>query len=542
MAEPSAAALPPGPWSPLRQPVFRSLWLAIVIGNIGTWMHDVAAAWMMAERTASPLWVSAVQAATTVPVVLLVLVAGTLADIVDRRRYLLLAQCWMFAMATVLALLAGSDNLQPASLLALTFALGCGAAMAMPAQAAIVPELVPRPMLSPAVALNSLGMNIARSLGPALGGVVVARWGVAWAFAINAATFLGVALVLLRWKRQVPAAALPPEHFLGGLRAGLRYAAHAPAFQSVLVRAGAFFVFAGALPALLPIVVRSEVGGGAGTFGLLLGCIGLGAIGGALLLPTLRARWGTEALVLVAALLCAATLLALAWIRQVGALLPVMLLNGLAWICVLSSLQVGAQTSVPAWVRARALSLYILVFASGMAGGSLLWGAVAQRYGTPLALSLAALGLVLATLAVSRLRIGAGEQLDLMPSAHWPQPVLVDTPSTDRGPVLVTVEYRIDAADRDAFDECVQLLGRSRRRDGAMQWGLMEDVAQPGVYLEYFFLASWHEHLHQHARVTGEERALQDRLRRLHRGDALPQVRHFLAGTHALSVAAEPGR
>ncbi|WP_372018137.1 MFS transporter [Pseudoxanthomonas sp. 10H] len=525
---PHPASAQAGPWSPLRQPVFRALWLAILLGNVGTWMHDVAAAWLMAERTASPLWVSAVQAATTLPVVLLALVAGTLADIVDRRRYLLLAQCWMFAVATVLALLAGGDRLQPASLLALTFALGCGAAMAMPAQAAVVSELVPRPMLAPAVALNSLGMNIARSLGPALGGVVVARWGAAWAFAVNAATFLVVAVVLLRWRRQVPAADLPPEHFLGGLRAGLRYAAHAPALRAVLVRAAAFFVFAGALPALLPVVVRSGAGGGAGTFGLLLGCVGVGAIAGALLLPALRARLGTEALVRAASLLCAATLLGLAWIRELAALAPVMLANGLAWICVLSSLQVGAQTSVPAWVRARALSLYILVFASGMAGGSLLWGAVAQQGGTPLALSLAAACLVLATLAVARFRIGGGEQLDLAPSAHWPQPVVAAPDAAGRGPVLVTVEYLIDASDRDAFEECVQLLGRSRRRDGAMQWGVMEDAARPGVHLEYFFLASWHDHLRQHAHVTGEERALQDRLHRLHRGEALPQVRHFL--------------
>lgn len=530
MAMPGTAVAPAGPWSPLRQPLFRALWLAVLVGNVGTWMHDVAAAWVMAERTGSPLWVSAVQAATTLPVVLLALVAGTLADIVDRRRYLLLAQCWMFAVATVLALLAAGDRLHPAGLLGLTFALGCGAAMAMPAQAAIVPELVARPLLPSAVALNSLGMNIARSLGPALGGVVVARWGAALAFAVNAVTFLGVALVLLRWKRQAAAPGLP-EHFFGGLRAGLRYAAHAPAYQAVLARAAAFFVFAGALPALLPIVVRNEVGGGAGTFGLLLGCIGIGAIGGALLLPVLRARIGVDRLTLAASLLCAATLLALGWIREVPALVPVMLLNGLAWICVLSSLQVGAQTSVPAWVRARALSLYILVFASGMAGGSLLWGLLAQRGGPPLALSLAALCLVLATLAVSRFRIGTAEQLDLMPSAHWPQPLAAPDLGHDRGPVLVTVEYRIDDGDRDAFGECMRQLGRSRRRDGALQWGVMEDVAEPGIFLEYFVTASWLEHLHQHARVTGEERALQDRLRRLHRGEALPLVRHFVGGT-----------
>ncbi len=258
-------------------------------------------------------------------------------------------------------------------------------------------------------------------------------------------------LVLLHWKRQAPASALPPEHVLGGLRAGFRYAAHAPAFRAVLGKAACFFVFAGALPALLPIVVRNEVGGGAGTFGLLLGCIGIGAIAGALLLPTLRARLDADAVVLGGALLCAATLLALAQVREVVVLVPVMLVNGLA-ADRRAVLAPGRRADHRAgWVRARALSLYILVFASGMAAGSLLWGAVAQHAGTPVALSLAATTPVAATLLATRFRLAAGERLDLMPSAHWPQPVVAGTPPLDRGPVLVTVEYRIDDADRDAF-------------------------------------------------------------------------------------------
>lgn len=520
-----------GPWAPLAEPTFCSLWLAILVGNIGTWMHDVAAAWIMAEKTGSPLWVGAVQAATTLPVVLLALVAGTLADIVDRRKYLLLIQLWLFATASLLAVLAQMDRLQPWSLLALTFALGIGAAMAMPAQAATTSELVPRALLAPAVALNSVSMNIARSIGPALGGVIVAQAGAAWAFAFNALSFLGVFVVLWRWQRVAPGTHLPAENFGAALRAGLRYATHAHVFRSVLMKSVLFFVFASALPALLPTVVRSDLGAGPGTFGVLLGGIGLGAIAGAILLPTLRARIDRDRLVLVASLLCALSLLGLAWLRIPALLFPVMLLNGLAWISVLSSLQIGAQTSVPGWVRARALSLYIMVFAAGMAAGSLAWGALAQWAGTSASLTVAAFGTALAALFATRFRLGAAEGLDVAPSAHWPQPMVAGDGDGDRGPALVTVEYRVALEDRVAFLERMQLLGRSRRRDGAVSWGVLEDVAMPGTYLEYFLVASWLEHLRQHDRVTGEEQRLQDRLRRMHTGGEPPRVRHFVGGS-----------
>lgn len=532
----SSEASPAGPWAPFSQPTFRALWLAVLVGNIGTWMHDVAAAWIMAERTGSALWVAAVQSATSLPIVLLALAAGTLADIVDRRKYLIVTQLWMFCCATLLALLAQADRLEPWSLLALTFALGIGAAMAMPAQAATTSELVPRDLLAPAVALNSMSMNIARSIGPALGGLIVAQLGASWAFAINALSFLGVVLVLWRWKRAPSPSLLPPESFGTAFRAGLRYASHANVFQSVLLKSASFFVFASALPALLPIVVRKDLAAGSGTYGILLGGIGMGAILGALLLPKLRMRMDHDRLVLAASLLCALSLLGLAWVGQRELLFPVMLLNGMAWISVLSSLQIAAQTSVPPWVRARALSLYIVVFASGMAVGSLMWGAIAQRWDTTFALTLASFGTALASWWALRFRLGAAANLDTVPSAHWPQPLLSGQQDDDRGPVLITVEYRIALPDRVAFLERMQWLGRSRRRDGAVQWGVMEDAAAPGVYLEYFLVASWLEHLRQHERVTGEERRLQDTLRRLHQGEAPPQVRHFIGGAPAASA------
>ncbi len=532
---------PHGPWSPLGQPTFRALWLAILVGNIGTWIHDVAAAWVMAETTNSPLMVAAVQSATTLPVVVLAIVAGTLADIVDRRRYLILAQLWMLLVASTLAVLAHLDALGPWTLIALTFALGIGAAMAMPAQQATTPELVPKPMLGPAVALGSLSMNIARAIGPALGGLIVAQAGIAWAFAVNALTFLGVAVVLWRWRRAPTASVLPPETFGVALRAGLRYATRASVLQAVLVKAAWFFTFASALTALLPIVVKQDLHASAGTYGLLLGCIGAGAIGGAMLLPGLRTRVDPDRMVLWATLAYAGCILAIALLRWVPVLYGVALLAGFAWIAVLSSLQIAAQTAVPAWVRARALSLYIVVFSGGMAAGSLGWGWLAQQFGTPRALLAAALGTAVAAIAGARFRLGDAARVNVTPSGHWPQPVVAADLHDDRGPVLVTIEYRVDPTRRQDFLHRLQPLGHARRRNGALQWGVAEDSTQPGVYLEYFVDASWREHLRQHERVTEDERALQDALlETLADPTQRPQVRHFIGGAPGTAPPTAP--
>jgi len=533
MSSSSSPASPPaaGPWSPLTQPTFRMLWLAILAGNIGTWVHDVAAAWIMAENTGSPFMVAAVQSATTLPVVLLAIIAGTLADIVDRRRYLILAQLWMLMVASALALLAHLDMLGPWTLIGLTFALGIGAAMAMPAQQATTPELVPAPMLGPVVALGSLSINIARAVGPALGGFIVARAGIEWAFAINALSFLAVLVVLVMWKREPRVSALPPESFGTALRAGLRYATQASVLQAVLVKAAAFFMFASALTALLPIVVKKELGASAGTYGLLLGCIGIGAVSGALLLPRLRKQASPDTLVFIATLLYAGCMLALALVRNMPVLYVASLINGFAWITVLSSLQIAAQTSVPAWVRARALALYIVVFSAGMAVGSLGWGTLAQHTSSTLTLVIATAGTALAAIFGLKFKLAAAADLDTRPAGHWPAPSAVQDMEADRGPVLVTVQYQVRLDQRVAFLQLLQELGRGRRRNGAVQWGVAEDTAAPGSYLEYFLDSSWLEHLRKHERVTEDERALQERICALlvdpsHK----PQVRHYIGG------------
>ena len=526
-----------GPWDPLRQAGFRAMWLAILASNIGTWVNSVATAWVMAEKSGSALMVAAVQSAATLPLVLFALIAGALADIVDRRRYLIAVQVWMVLIGGLLAVLAQLGQLGPWPLLVLTFALGAGAAMGMPAQAAIIPDLVPRAQLAAAVSLNSVGMNIARSIGPALGGLILARYSAALAFALNASSFLVLIVVLWRWRGVRATSTLPAESFAGALRAGLRYASHATVFQAVLYKAASFFLFASALTALLPLVVRDQVHAGPASFGVLLGFIGIGAIGGAFALPRLRAVLSRDQLVFAATLTCAATTMAASAVDTILLLCPLMLLNGLGWISVLSSLQVSAQTSVPGWVRARALSLYIMVFSLGMALGSALWGAVAQRFGTPLALLCAGAAAILSALWARRFRLGDAETLDLSPASHWPQPSMGPEDAHDRGPVLVTVEYRVADADRARFLALLERFGRIRRRDGAVQWGVMDDAEVDGVLLEYFFVPSWLEHLRQHERITADDERLQAELVALHQGAVAPVVRHFVG---ALAGASPP--
>ena len=532
-----AQAPAPGPWAPLREPMFRAMWLAVLASNVGTWVENVATGWLMAEMTGSAAMLGLVQAAQTLPVVLLALLAGALADVVDRRLYLLATQLWLMTVATALTLLAAGGWLNPWVLIALTFAVGIGSAMAMPAQNATTPELVDKPLLAPAVALNSLGFNVARAIGPALGGVMLAQLGAAWAFGLNALSYVLLIVVLLRWKRQVPVSTLPPEPVAGAIVAGLRYVRQAPVFRAVLVRASAFFLFATALPALLPLLASRELGGGPGAYGLLLAAIGIGAIVGAVLLPAVKARVDRDRLVFGATVVYAATMAAAALIDRLALLLPVAMLTGMAWIGVLASLQVAAQTSVPAWVRARALSLYIVVFSLGQAVGSLAWGAYAQLRSLDEALLVASAGAVLAGLLALRWRIASAERLDLTPSAHWPQPVVVDEVAGERAPAVVAIEYRIAPERRAEFLALMVRMGNVRRRDGALDWQCVEDVAAPGTYLELFRTGSWLAHLRQHERVTADDRALQQRITALHLGPEPPRVRHFFGGEPGSAIA-----
>lgn len=517
------------PWSPLQRPWFRALWIAMLVSNTGAWMQDVGAGWLMTSLAPTPVMVALVQAATALPTFFLAIPSGALADIVDRRRYLIGVQLWMMAVALALGLLTLAGMTTAWTLIAFTFAMGTGAAMMMPAWAAIIPELVPRQDLQSAVALNAMGMNVARAIGPAVAGVVIVAVGPGAVFLLNAVSFVGVIAVLARWPRQPRTSALAAERLLGAMRAGLRYARHAPPLQRVLMRGVAFYAFASANWALLPLIVRHGLERGAETYGIFVALIGAGAVGGALLLPRIRARVSRDRVVAGATVLFALVTLVLAWSRELLVLGAAMLAMGAAWISVMSSLMMAAQMALPDWVRARGLALFWALFMGGMAGGSALWGHVAEVMGMPLALSIAAGGMLPGVLLARRLSVSRHDGLNLTPSLHWPTPALAEELEEDRGPVMVTIEYRIDPARSAEFVHAMEKLRRVRLRDGAYFWEIFSDAEDPARISECFLVDSWLEHLRQHERVTHADREVQERAWKFHIGQEPPVVRHLIA-------------
>ena len=442
---------------------------------------------------------------------------------------MIVTQSWMLLASAALGgmTLAGATNVW--ILLLFTFLVGMGNALNAPAWQAIIPELVGRRDLPAALALNGIAVNLARAVGPALGGFIVAAAGPGAAFLLNAVSFLGVVLVLFRWRRAPRQSLLPVETLLGALLAGLRYARHAPDLHAVLVRSSAFIVCGIALFALLPVLVRFELGCGPTEYGLVLGCFGAGAVAGALLLPRLRRALTFDGLVRAASLVFGCLLLALA---AAGSFVPVcllMALGGGAWIALLTSFHTSAQASLAPWVRGRGLALYLLVFFGGMAGGSAVWGAVATHAGLRAALVLAGSGTLLGIPATARFRLPRGETPNLAPSRHWPAPVVAAEPEGDRGPVLITVEYRIDPARAEDFARAMRDVRRIRLRDGAFRWDLLSDPGDPGRYVESFLVESWIEHMRQHERITVADREVEERARRYHLGPAPPAVSHFIA-------------
>jgi MFS family permease len=515
-------------WSPLRLPLFRSLWIATVASNLGTWLQGVGAAWLMTTLAPSPTLVALVQAATSLPMFLLSLPAGALADVYDRRRLLLAAQAWMLVGAALLAAFTLAGWTTPWLLLALTSVLGLGAAINQPAWQAIIPELVPREELGRAVALGSVAFNIARAVGPALGGLLVATAGPAFNFLLNAASFAGVIVVLYRWKRPREESVLPAERVLGAMRTGLRYVRHSPAVLAVIARGAAFVLCASSLWALLPVVARQDLGTGPAGYGLLLAALGAGAVTAAFVLPHLRRGRSTEPLVAVAAIAFAGATLALAWVRSFPLLIAALFLAGGAWMALLSSLNVAIQTLVPAWVRARSLSVYMLFFFGGLTGGSALWGALAERFDTSWSLTASAAGILLGLAATGHLHLPAGEGLDLAPSRQWPAPLVRADLEPERGPVMVLVHFRIDPARADEFRRTMSARRRIRLRDGALQWGLFADSAEDGHYTEVFLVKSWLEHLRQHERLTHADTEVDQAAHTFHLGPGPPRVEHLI--------------
>ena len=527
----------PRAFHPLRHRVFRTLWLATLASNTGMWVQNTGAGWLMTSLDPSPFMVSMVQAASMLPVFLLALPAGALADIVDRRRFLIGAQIWMLLMAALLAVLAVTDALGPWGLLAITFGIGAGTAINFPAWAATTPELVPREDLVGAVALNGIGFNLARAVGPALGGFAIAAAGPEAAFALNAFAFLLLIVALVAWRRPPDLRnKLPKEHLVGAMRAGLRFVAASPAMQAAILRACAFFLPAAAVWGLLPLLVREQLGLGPEAFGLMLGVMGAAAVGAGFVLPALRARMDRGALVFRASLLVA---VAMGWLALSGHWLPAalsMAAYGAAWIAAGSTLAVSAQMAAPAWVRARAIAIYQLSFFGMMAFGAALAGWIGARFGVAPALGAAAAGGVAIALAVRPWRLdptptrddAAVEAALAVPVPEAPAAELERLLGERSGRVLEVVRYRIDPADRAAFLEAMREVRRVRLRSGALTWRLYEDVAHPERWAEFWAVGNWTEHLREAERLTEGDRAALARAAALHRADTPPEASRYL--------------
>ncbi len=526
--KPQPPAASSSSFAPLRQPVFAIIWAATVLGNTGSFMRDVASSWLVTDLSGSPAAVSLVQAAGTLPIFLLAIPAGVLTDILDRRRFLIAVQILLASVSATLMFLAYSGQLTVGLLVGLTFIGGVGAALIGPAWPAIVPELVPKADIKNAMALNSLGINIARSIGPAAGGMLLASFGAALTYGADVLSYSFVIAALLWWKRPPAADDVLSERFFGAFRAGLRYARASRELHVVLLRAAIYFAFASAVWALLPLVARNELHGDAGFYGILLGAVGAGAIGGALLLPRLRLVLDADGLMLCSAVVTALVMAALAAAPPQWLAVVILLFLGAAWIVALTTLNGAAQAILPNWVRGRALAVYLTVFNGAMTAGSLCWGLVAQEIGVRMALVVGGVGLVVVGLILHRVKLPTGEA-DLVPSNHWPQPLTSDAVENDRGPVLILIEYHVQKAHQIAFLHAMARLSEERRRDGAYGWGITEDAADPEKLVEWFMVESWAEHLRQHKRVSKADADLQNETLRYHIGPERPVVRHFLA-------------
>lgn len=528
MTQTSPGLAPPdSAFAPLRHAVFAVLWAATILGNIGSFMRDVASAWLVTEISGSPAAVAMVQVAGTLPIFLLAIPAGVLSDIVDRRKLLIGVQLLLGLVSAVLMGLALTGHLSVALLVGLTFLGGIGAALMGPTWQSIVPELVPKAELRSAVALNSLGFNIARALGPALGGAILVAFGAAATYGADVLSYAFVIAALLWWRRAASADDELREQFAGAFRAGLRYARASRDLHRVLLRATLFFLSASAIWALLPLVARQLLGGGAGFYGLLLGAVGAGAIAGAMVLPRLRARLGADGIMLAAGLLAAFVTAALAAAPPQWLAVALLLILGSAWIGALTTLNGTVQAVLPNWVRGRGLAIYLTVFNGASAAGSLFWGVIAEALGLQGTLIAAGVALVTVSLVSARLPLPAGEA-DLTPSSHWPEPALAEPVAHDRGPVTVTIEYRIARENRAAFLQAIAKLAAERRRDGAFAWGVSEDAADPERIVEWFMVESWAEHLRQHRRVSLADADIQAEMARFHVGPEKPAIRHLL--------------
>lgn len=542
-------------WAPLRSPLFRALWLASLASNIGTWMHDVGASWLMTSLSSSEQLNALVSAAGAFPMFLLALPAGALADIVDRRKLVICTQSWAFLVAGALAILTLMSLTGPWILLFFTLLMGLGGAMTGPAWQALLPEMVKKRQVATAMSLGGASWNLSRIVGPLLGGAIISvaarvlperATAPGIVFAANAISFLGVVMVFARWKRVPREVDLPPEHILSAIRTGLRYTRHSPNVRAILTRTFGLMVCISAQFSLLPLYARTVLRLDAGGYASLLAFFGAAGVAGNLLYPSLRERFSPNHMLLWSAVLNAGNLFVLAlapkyfaptaalWIIRAS-----MLLGGLAWPVAIQTCNVNIVRSVPDWVRSRAAGMFTLVFMGASVLGSAIWGALASRAaqagvpgsGISSAFIGAGAGLLAGIVFLHRFKVVDPGNADLSPSQHWPNPITAFEPSGEKGPVLVTIQYEIAPEDAEAFVQAMQLVRRLRLRDGALRWNLFQDIARPTRWVETSMVESWNEHLRTHARITYADREIEARAHAFHRGEEPPVAAHLIASS-----------
>ncbi|TGE12614.1 MFS transporter [Hymenobacter elongatus] len=516
-------------WTPFTYTLFRAIWLASVVSNIGTWMQTVAGVWLVTTLTTSALLVALMQTATSMPAFLLSMPAGAMADLIDRRKLLLFTQGFMAVVAFLLGVLTLVGEVSALGVLAFTFLLGLGVAVNAPVWQTVTTELVPRPVLPFAITLNGVSNNIARAIGPAVGGVIIAYYSSGWVFLLNGVSFLGTFAVVYSWKRSEEATTGPAENFTGALRAGMRYVRYSPAIYAVLFRTFAFAFGASAMWGLLSVVIARKLHLSSGAYGSMLSWLGAGAITGALLMGRAGKWLNFNQRVLLGSLVYVGTNLCLALVTNVYWLYPVMFVSGIAWLMVMTSFSTTIQLHVPKWVQARVVSIYMLVFQAGISLGSITWGELADHASLEVALLVTAGWMLASMLLALPFPMRSAEGLDLAPAGHWPDPEVQGSIDPDDGPVVVMIEYTVAVPDLAAFRQAAARLTRLRLRDGSLRAGVYSDVADVTRITEFFYVATWGEHQRQHYRFTREDQVIEAQVRQFHTGQIPPRVTHFLS-------------
>ncbi|RJG03084.1 MFS transporter [Noviherbaspirillum sedimenti] len=509
--------------------LFRALWVATMLASIATWMQNVGAGWVMLTLTPSPFMVALVQTAVTLPAFILGLPAGVMSDLINRQQLLLWTHAGMFLATGALAAVSHLGLLGPWTLLFLTFTIGCCCAVAITARQVSISDVVPRTALLHALALNSIAYNGARAVGPALAGILLAWLGSTAVFLATASIFAIVVAIQFRIDTPQPRNTATSERAFDAMLTGMRYVWHAPVLHAYFLRAILFMVCASSLWALLPVVSHDRMGFGASGYGLLLGAMGAGAVVFGAMLEPLRRRFSLDVLATASGLVFAAAILISGLSSNTVIVCISLFAGGGAWVINNSIITAAVQTVLPAWVRARAISIYMLVFQGSMAFGGALWGAVASHLNLSATLILAGIMTLCGVLYARRYPLQLGNEADVTPSMHWVEPALWSEPAPDDGPVAVQSVYRVRPEAREEFIHAIHALGITRKRDGASHWQLYRDLADPEIYVERFVVHSWAEHLRQQTRATMTDCISEEIIRKLHSGDQPIRTSHFIA-------------